>query len=279
MANILLVGYGDIGQRVALALHDRGHRVTAVKRRPLAEVPPFPVLAIDIRQTGMLQSLSTDFDLVLFMVSAGSRQADDYQALYQTGLQNLLDHFSSSISKPKWLLVSSTSVYGQNDGEWVDESSDTQPLAVSSQWLVAAEKLLWDAIPESCVVRFSGIYGPGRNWLLRRAASGEAIQQHPPQYTNRIHSDDCVAVLLFLLERLLAGETLASCYLASDNDPAPLWDVMCWIADQYQYSPPKALIYSSDAAQNKRCNNARLTALGYQFLFSSYRDGYRNPVK
>jgi len=278
MAAILLVGYGDIGKQLAMALHVQGHSVTAIKRQPLAEAAPFPVLAIDIRQSANLKSVSTDFDLVLFIVSAGSRQANDYLALYQTGLHNLLQHFSSSICRPKWLMVSSSSVYGQNNGEWVDETSATQPLAASSQYLVAAEKSLWDAMPESCVVRFSGIYGPGRNWLLRRVASGEAIQQHPPYYTNRIHSDDCVAVLLFLIEKCLAGEALASCYLASDNDPAPLWDVMHWIADQYNYPPPKALILPADAAQNKRCSNARLTALGYRFLFTGYREGYLNPA-
>lgn len=276
MANILVVGCGDIGYRVALALHSSGHRVVGLKRQPLVDPAPFPIVTADIRQASSLKKIVPEFDLILFIVSPGSRQVEAYQALYQSGLNNLLVHFAAA--KPRWLMVSSSSVYGQNRGEWVDESSPTQPLSPTAQWLVAAEKRLWAADDAHCVVRFSGIYGPGRNWLLRRAAQGEAIQQTPPSYTNRIHGDDCVGVLLFLLQKQLVGEPLLPCYLASDNDPAPIWRVMNWIARQYGYPAPAALNLTAEASQNKRCGNARLTALGYEFLFPTYRDGYIGPM-
>jgi len=279
MANILVIGCGDIGFRVALALHRQGHRVTGLKRAPPSTPAPFSLIAADIRQASTLSSLATDFDLVLFIVSAGSRQADEYQALYQVGLNNVLAHFASAGRSPRWFMVSSTSVYGQFRGEWVDETSPTEPKTATAQALVAAEQRLWQVDPKHCVVRFSGIYGQGRDWLLRRVSSGESIQRQPPSYTNRIHQDDCVAVLLFLIEKQLAGERLQPCYLASDDDPAPLWDVMNWIAEQYDYPPPTALSVPVDANQNKRCRNGRLRALGYRFLFPSYRDGYRNPAK
>lgn len=279
MANILIVGCGEVGYRVGLVLHERGHRVTGLKRRPLTIDSPFPIIAADIRQASTLSVLSTDFDLVLFIVSAASRQADEYQALYQIGLNHVLAHFASARRSPRWIMVSSTSVYGQDRGEWVDEESPTEPKIVTAQLLAAAEQRIWQADASHCVVRFSGIYGPGRDWLLRRAALGESIQQQPPYYTNRIHQDDCVAVLLFLIEKQLAGARLQSCYLASDDDPASLWDVMNWIARQYYYPPPTALSVLADASQNKRCRNERLHALGYRFLFPSYRNGYLNPGK
>lgn len=271
-----MVGCGDIGNRVARALHQQGHQVTGLKRRPLDTPQPFPVICCDIRSAESLSHLGKDFDYVVFIVSAGSRQAEAYQALYGTGLDNLLDHFAQVEKPPRWLMVSSTSVYGQQQGEWVDENSPTQPQSASSQWLLAAEQRIGAANPLNCVVRFSGIYGPGRDWLLRRSAQAEAIQQQPPSYTNRIHRDDCVAVLLFLLDKMQTGENLQSCYLASDNDPAPLWDVMCWIASQYSHPAASGLILSSDAPQNKRCSNARLRALGYEFLYPGYREGYRS---
>lgn len=279
MAKILVVGCGDIGYRVALTLYQAGHQVTGLKRHALTEPAPFPMLLADIRQPSTLTVLNAEFDLVLFIVSPAGRQAEDYQALYFSGLNNLLNHFASKGQSPKWLLVSSSSVYGQNQGEWVDEDSETRPAAATSQCLVAAEQALWSADDRHCVVRFSGIYGPGRDWLLRRAARGEPIQQQPPSFTNRIHRDDCVAVLDFLIHKQLAGDALHNCYLASDNNPVPLWDVMNWIAEQYAFPAPEALVMSSDAAQNKRCSNARLTALGYQFSYSGYQNGYLNPAQ
>lgn len=277
MAKILVVGLGDIGYPVALALHEHGHQVTGLKKQPLAFEAPFPVVLGDIRQPASLLALSTNFELLLFIVSPGARQAEAYQAVFYEGLQNLLAHFAAAKQKPVCLMVSSTSVYAQNQGEWVDENSETRPLAATAQWLLAAEQLLGQADNQHCIVRFSGIYGPGRDWLIKRAAAAEPIQQHPPSYTNRIHQQDCVAVLLFLIGKLLAGESLESCYLASDHDPAPIWDVMSLIAEQYHYPMPVALDVAADAPQNKRCCNRRLTELGYQFQYSSYRDGYLNP--
>lgn len=113
-------------------------------------------------------------------------------------------------------MVSSTSVYGQNQGEWIDEASLTEP---ESPCRALAGSRRTAFMGKHCVVRFSGIYGSGRDWLLRRASLGESIQQQSPTFTNRIHTDDCVAVLIFLLQKQLTGELLQSCYLASDDEP------------------------------------------------------------
>ena len=128
--------------------------------------------------------------------------------------------------------------------------------------------------PANIVVRFSGIYGPGREYLLRQAMQSPAIQHTPPYFTNRIHQQDCVGVLAFLLEQRLAGKALAQCYLASDDDPAPMWEVMTWLADHLHCSPPVIKAVDTNAGMNKRCSNARLKALGYQFQYPGYKDGY-----
>lgn len=274
VAKILIVGCGDIGFAVALELQRQGHWVIGIRRQSM-EPGAFPIVAADICDAASLAGLPVDFDAVLFIVAPDSRQAQAYQAVYGLGLDNLLAHFTAAKRKPRWLLVSSTSVYGQNQGEWVDETSPVEPSAITSQWLVKAEQRLMADDSGHCVVRFAGIYGPGREWLLRRAANGEAIQQRPPTYTNRIHREDCVAVLLFLLNKLLTREHLQHCYLACDHDPAPLWDVMNWIADQYGFPVPLALPEAENAPRNKRCSNSRLTDLGYRFLYPSYRDGYQ----
>jgi hypothetical protein len=110
--------------------------------------------------------------------------------------------------------------------------------------------------------------------MLRTATRGDPIQHHPPYYTNRIHQQDCAGVLAFLFKQRLAGQRLEQCYLASDDDPAPLWDVVTWLAERMHCPPPPVKITGDDAAMNKRCDNRRLKALGYQFRYLSYRKGY-----
>jgi nucleoside-diphosphate-sugar epimerase len=171
-------------------------------------------------------------------------------------------------------MVSSTGVYGQSRGEWVDEDSAAEPANITSRLIRQAEQKLLALNPANIVVRFSGIYGPGRESLLRLAMQAPAIQQTPPYFTNRIHQQDCIEVLSFLLEQRLAGKALAQCYLASDDDPAPMWEVMTWLADRLHYPPPVVKAVDGDAGMNKRCRNARLKALGYQFHYPSYKDGY-----
>ncbi len=152
--------------------------------------------------------------------------------------------------------------------------SPAQPDSVNSQLIRQAEQKLTRANPENIIVRFSGIYGPGREYLLRMARETPAIQQQPPYFTNRIHQQDCVGVLAFLLSQRLAGRKLEQCYLASDDDPAPLWEVVSWLAERMKCSPPTVKPVSPDASMNKRCNNQRLKALGYRFQYPSYKDGY-----
>ncbi|OQW78491.1 MAG: NAD(P)-dependent oxidoreductase [Proteobacteria bacterium ST_bin11] len=274
MANILVIGCGAVGYQVALRLYEQGHQVTGLKRSASDIPTPFPLFIADISSASALASLPNNFDAVVFIVAPDSRQAEAYQALYDDGLSNVLIHFATAEKSPSWLMVSSTSVYEQNRGEWIDETSLAEPVGVTSRWLAAAENRLWSASHRNCVVRFSGIYGPGRDWLLRRAERGEIVQQKPPTYTNRIHSEDCVAVLLFLLEKQLAGVALEPCYLATDDEPAPLWDVMSWLSEQFAYPHPTPLSAGPDTPQNKRCRNTRLKVLGYRFLYPSYRDGY-----
>jgi nucleoside-diphosphate-sugar epimerase len=274
MSKTLIVGCGDIGYQLAIQLCHKGHVVTALKRRPLDATPPFEVFLADIRQPQSLQGLAVDFDTMVFIVSPDGRDAASYQALFHDGLRNVLEHFAQAGSSPRVLMVSSTSVYGQQTGEWVDETSPTEPDSATARCLVAAERLLEQYDTSHCVIRFSGIYGPGRTWLLRRAASDEPIQHQPPSYTNRIHVDDCVGVLLFLLEKHWKGTPLQACYLASDDEPVPLWDVMLWLKRRLGQPPPQALPHTDCAPQNKRCCNARLKALGYRFRYPGYQDGY-----
>ena len=280
MAKILIIGCGAIGTQLAHVLLAKGHQVTGLKRNPpetdTAKVDYFKA---DITSFEDLKNLPLDFDILYFIVSPDGRNEESYRDIYESGLNNLLNKFSLASSSPHWIFVSSTSVYGQSQGEWVDEGSIAQPHNATSQIIRQAEQKLMDLDTGNIVVRFSGIYGPGREYLLRMAIQAPAIQQSPPYFTNRIHQQDCIGVLAFLLERRLAGVALEQCYLASDDDPAPIWEVVSWLAEHLKCQPPTVKVTGNHCVMNKRCNNQRLKALGYKFLYPGFKDGYLELIK
>lgn len=273
MAKILCVGCGDVGGTVAKQLAEAGHHVTGLKRHPPAKADKVNYVAADITEAAQLQNLATDFDTVFFVLSPDRYSENGYRAVYETGLDNLLNHFARAKQSPHWFFTSSTSVYAQSQGEWVDEESEAEPENPNSQFIRAAERKIIAANPENIVVRFSGIYGEGRGYLLRLAQQAPEVQKNPPCFTNRIHQQDCVGVLLFLLQQQANGKLLEQCYLASDDNPAPTWEVMTWLAEQMKCPPPKEKTTHS-SEMNKRCNNQRLKTLGYQFRYPSYQEGY-----
>ncbi len=280
MAKILIIGCGAIGTQLAQVLSAKGHKVTGLKRNPpKTDTGKINYFTADITASADLKDLPMDFDVLYFIVSPDGRNEGSYRAIYDSGLNNLLYKFSLAGSNPHWIFVSSTSVYGQSQGEWVDEDSIAQPENPSSQLIRQAEQKLIALDAGNIVVRFSGIYGPGREYLLKMARQTPAIQKNPPYFTNRIHQQDCIGVLVFLLERRLAGVALEQCYLASDDDLAPMWEIMSWLAEQLKCPPPIVKIVDKHCMMNKRCNNRRLKALGYQFHYPGYKDGYSELIK
>lgn len=273
MAKILSVGCGDIGGELTRRLADAGHQVTGLKRHLPPVVNKITYITADIASSSQLQALSSDFDIVFFILSPDGSAESSYRVIYETGLNNLLTHFANANQSPRWFFTSSTSVYAQSQGEWVDEDSLAEPDNPNSQLIRAAERKIIAANPENIVVRFSGIYGEGCEYLLRRVQQIPAIQKNPPYFTNRIHRRDCVEVLLFLLQQHLNGQILEQLYLANDDEPAPMWEVMSWLAEQMGCPQPTVKV-SNSGEMNKRCSNQRLKKLGYQFRYPSYKVGY-----
>ena len=283
MAKVLIVGCGDIGLGLAEVLIAEGHQVCGIKRKALPkDLPGLELIRANITLPKELKDLPTDFDQVVLILTPDARDEASYRRVYLEGINNLLAHFANCATSDKpqarWLFVSSTSVYGQNAGEWVDEESETVPVSTTGMILLEAEKNILVANiagGKNTVVRFSGIYGPGRTVLLTRVESARPVQYEPPYYTNRIHRDDCVGVLAFLIKQSLAGVSLQSIYLASDNAPVPLGEIVSWLSEALKCSQPPAKEKGKDNINaNKRCSNQRLLDLGYLLRFSTYREGY-----
>lgn len=279
MAKILIAGCGDIGLRLAKSLQGQGHCVVGLRRHPpVADNGSLSYCRADMTRPQELARLDHDIDQIFFMPAPDRRGVEAYRAVFQISLDNLLARLASQSAPPHWFFISSTSVYGQSQGEWVDEDSTAEPKTETGRIIRQAELTVLKEAPKSVIVRFSGLYGPGRDYLLKKTAQSPVIQLHPPYFTNRIHQDDCASVLAFLSARQLAGQALDNCYLASDDDPAPLWQVINWLAERLQCPGPVPDTGEGSLNQNKRCRNERLKALGYRFIHPSYRDGYLSMI-
>ncbi|MBF8223226.1 SDR family oxidoreductase [Halomonas sp. 328] len=276
----LIVGCGDIGITLARQLKAQGSSVTGVRRRPeaLAETG-IPAVAADVQDAESLAALP-DAEVVVYVISADRFEEGAYRAAYPDGLKAVLAEFAGRKRPPKRVFfVSSTSVYAQQDGESVDEASEVAPHGFSGQLMLEAEQALLAHDLPGTVVRFSGIYGPGRDRLIRQVREGRIAPASPTMYSNRIHRDDCTGVLAHLIDLALADQPLAPLYLASDCEPAPLHEVMQWLADKLRVEPSQVIQSPLRRRASKRCDNALLLESGYRFRYPSFREGYAQVLE
>lgn len=273
MARILIVGAGDIGGHLAVQLAAEGHLVWGLRRSDKPVGDGVTLIQADVSDTETLQNLPDNLDILIYCVASPVFSKEGYHAYYYRGLRHILKALKGQNLK-RAFFVSSSSVYHQMDGEWVDETSETLPTSFAGKEMLAAEQaLLNDAFPGT-VVRFTGIYGPGRTRMIEQARQGGHCDPEPPVWTNRIHRDDCVGVLKFMVSKTLAGKPLESLYLATDNEPATLFDVLEWMKDRIGDVQPDHDMPEATRRANRRCSNQRLRDLGYDFIYNNYREGY-----
>jgi nucleoside-diphosphate-sugar epimerase len=274
---LLIIGCGDIGQRLAQQLDPNRYQVTGLRRHPPEDLPYLRYLACDTTQAGQLDAILGDeeFDVIVISMTPAERSDAGYERAYVQTCRNLVAGLKHHQRQPRLVIfVSSTAVYGQSDGSWVDELSPTEPDGFSGKRLLEAEQVVQQSGFAHCSLRFSGIYGPGRNRLIEQVEQKRASAS--PHYTNRIHADDCAGVLAHLME-LNCTEELAPVYLATDSSPTPMIEVVKWIARQLGVED----FLSPDAVNergNKRVNNRRLLASGYALRYPDFRTGYAQLI-
>jgi len=271
MQRALIAGCGALGSALGRILASHRWEVWGLRRNPTALAPPIEPIAGNLAEPESLRDLPPKLDAVVYACAAGAYDEASYGAAYEPGLENLLAALARQRQSPSRLLfTSSTRVYGEHFGAWVDEDSATGYDSFAQRALLAGEALIQRA--GGTVVRFGGIYGPGRTMLLERVRRGEASCAEGV-YSNRIHQADCDRVLAHLLQL----SRPAPCYLAVDEEPALLCEVMGWLARELGVAAPRRLA-GADASRarrgNKRCNSRRLLNSGFQFVYPSYRHGY-----
>ncbi|HGM5582515.1 TPA: SDR family oxidoreductase [Pseudomonas putida] len=271
----IIVGCGDVGSRLALQLLARGWQVHGL-RRSVGQLPAgvLPVAA-DLSEPGIPAAWpERSPDYLVYCVAASQHDEAGYRAAYVEGLRNVLAWLEQKGQRPRRLLfVSSSSVYAQKEGEWIEEGAATEPEGYSGKVMLEAERVaLGSTIPAS-LVRLTGIYGPGREWLLSQVRQGYRVAEEPPLYGNRIHAEDAASLLAFLLQADADGVVLQDCYIGVDDDPAPLADVVAWLR-QYMGVTEWSDEQRVRRTGSKRCSNARSRALGWTPQYASYKEGY-----
>ena len=275
MSNILIAGCGYVGSALARVRVERGDNVFGLRRTPIDMPSGVVPIAADLAVPRSLAELPGAIDVVVYAASPGGRDDAFYRTAYVEGLRNLIAALKAQGQQPsRTIFVSSTAVYGQTRGEWVDETSETQPSHFSGRRLLEAETLLRESGLPGLVLRLGGIYGPRRTRLVDEVRQGRAaIARGGPRYTNRIHRDDCVGALDHLIDKT----DPADCYLGVDCEPEDEAVVMRWLAGALGTAPPRVAGADQRRAPrsgSKRCRNARLVESGYAFRYPNYRDGY-----
>ena len=290
--NIVIAGCGNIGLKLALALTPQ-HRVFGLKRNPAQLPAEITGISVDVTDPLSLQDqLPSSVDYLVYCLTAGSFNDETYRQIYVEGLRNIINELKrSSLIPERIFFVSSSSVYQQDDDQWVDEETSVNPTRFSGIRLLEAEKVALDSPFPATNIRFSGIYGGHRTRLLEQVKSGTANSQSQA-YTNRIHEDDCVHVLKHLIEQDIKGEDIADCYLATDSEPVRMKDLISWMNEELNTpntsdaplgdqldSPPSNAGKAQRRAGSKLCSNKRLIESGYTFKYPTFREGYREMIK
>ena len=278
--SVVIAGCGDVGSRLASQLLAAGWEVHGL-RRNVSRLPEGVIgIAGDLFKKDCPDTWPIGgVDYLVYCAAATDHDEAGYRKAYVEGLQHVLEWLDDYGQQPKQLVfVSSSSVYGQQNGEWVDETSPTQALGYSGQVMLEAEQVAFDSGIPATTVRLTGIYGPGREWLLSQVRQGYRVAVEPPLYGNRIHVEDAAGLLAFLLQHVEQGGSLDKVYIGVDDAPAPLAEVVGWLRE-YLGVTEWAEDASVRRAGSKQCSNARAKALGWTPAYPSYREGYAAILK
>ncbi|MFK7778521.1 MAG: SDR family oxidoreductase [Gimesia sp.] len=299
----LIIGCGYVGFQVAQKWLEQGHTVSVLTRSE-SRAEEFRTLGIkpiigDISEPKSLENLP-ESETVLYAVGFDRTADRSRYEIYVEGLDHVLTEIKGRTQKIIYL--SSTSVYGQSAGEWIDESSICEPQRENGQICLEAEQLFEKRgliaadrdrrAPTVVILRLAGIYGPGR--LLARMEqikSGLPLQGRPDAYLNLIHVADIVNTIL----KCDTDIQLESHYLVSDNCPitrqeyyetlahflrAPLPQFETEVMDRSVLKSNRLHSTERAAGLNKRCSNQKIRGtLGIEMVYPTIKEGLHQAIE
>ena len=274
--NVLIAGCGYVGSQLGLLLQRDGHRVWGLRRDPSVLPDEIELVAADLLAEDLASRLPPAHRIV-YAASADGRDPDAYRRVYVDGVANLLKALQAP-GRPaveRFIFVSSTAVYADTGGDWVDEESLTEPENFRGSTVLEGERLALEARFSATVLRLGGIYGPGRTRLLEMVREGRArCPANGPIWSNRIHRDDAARALYHLLEM----PDPAPVYLGVDEEPTPICQVYRELARMLGAPEPEVDPELTRRRSNKRCSSRLLRASGFTFRYPTFRDGYQAMI-
>ena len=276
MPRILIAGCGYVGSATADLFHTAGWEVEGWTHSgdsaSQLSAKPYPVCAVDITDRDAVQGAGRTFNAIIHCASTGGGGAESYRRIYFCGVKNLIQ----ILQPDRFIFTSSTSVYAQTNGEWVDEDSAAQPQHETGKILRETEEFVRQS--GGIVARLAGIYGPGRSALLRKFLTGEARPENGVErYQNQAHRDDIAAALLHLA-KLPNDPGLVN---VIDDEPLTQRECYEWLAAKLQRPMPPSVKRAGErkrGASNKRVSNRRLRALGWEPKFPTFPIGMERSV-
>lgn len=283
----LILGCGYVGVALGVRLAQSGYAVFGLRRSADADAElrasGIQPLVGDLTRRDHLERLPGPFDWVINTVSSSRGGAEAYRDTYLEGTRTVLAWLATQ-PLAKFVYTSSTSVYAQNDGSVVDESSPAQPAGETGRLLRDTEELLLSAARErafpAVILRVAGIYGPGRGHLFHQFLAGEArVAGDGSRLMNMVHRNDVATAIIAALEHGQPGEI----YNCADDEPVSQRDFLAWLAAQLGRPLPPPASEAENAARkrgltHKRVSNRKLRALGWTPRYPSFREGYAAAV-
>lgn len=273
--SVLIVGCGDLGIRISTILLEGGWKVYGLRRS--IERLPKGIIGVQVDLLSPMHAIAMsigNIDYIVYSVSPNDATESAYQNAYLHALRNLLEWVSASgILVKRFFFTSSTSVYTENNGNWVDECSLTGSTTCSSRVIVESERILLNSGIPSTIVRLAGLYGPGRTYLLDRILRGYTLADGKDAFTNRIHIKDAARLLCLLIFKDLNNHPLKKIYIGSDNCPVLLSDLVDWLRYLLEVKVKSKNFLTRRSS--KKCSNKLIRSTGWVPIYSSYREGYQ----
>ena len=267
---ILIAGCGYLGTHLGKDLLRKGHEVWGLRRNPVALAGSgIRPLTADLSKPETLKALPPHDVAVLAQAPGG--HDGDYESTYVLGTKNFIE--AARRHAPKLIQISSTGVYGTDDGSWVDEKTDPKPADTNGEALLGAEALTRESGLRAVILRLGGLYGPRRH-RLKPLKEGKIKPVLSEKFVNRIRVEDAAAAVEVLMEKGESGEI----YLGVDDLPSTQKEFYGWLCPRMgiRSAPADA---GPEKSLGKRCSNRKLKALGMCLVYPDFRLGYADLLK
>ena len=273
---LLVIGCGKLGQKLGLLAKKTPLDLLGFKRKKITSTN-IRIEQQDIFDKSFFDKVKIHSpDFILYSLSADEQSEKSYRRNYIEGLKQVIKSIKYINNFQHLFFVSSTSVYGDNNDQFIDEFSETSPKNFRGTILLEAENLLNTVKFNSTILRLSGIYGSGRNYMIKLSQDAESWPK-VDRWTNRINEDDAANFIIFLLNQCLQGEIPEKLYLLTDKEPITLFRLLNWIRQNLNLK--NKINITSDPILGKRLRSSIIPSLKFEYKYPTYKQGYKELIQ